>query len=150
MIEVTPADPGETQAARLIMASAREMASVYPPEENFAYSPAELRARGVRFFLVRRDNAAVGCAGLESADEYGELKSLFVAPEARGSGAADALMQRIEAEAARLGLKAIRLETGDAQHAAVRLYARRGYRRIPCWGAYAGSASSVCMEKRLS
>jgi ribosomal protein S18 acetylase RimI-like enzyme len=58
-------------------------------------------------------------------------------------------MARLEAEARRMGLHTLRLETGDDQPEALALYRRLGYRRIPNFGEYIGDPLSVCMEKTL-
>jgi len=42
-----------------------------------------------------------------------------------------------------------RLETGDRQPEAIRLYESSSYRRIPNFGIYRDSESSVCFEKQL-
>jgi putative acetyltransferase len=50
---------------------------------------------------------------------------------------------------AEFGATSVVLETGDRQIAALGLYESSGYFRIPCFGAYAVSPSSVCLQKRL-
>jgi putative acetyltransferase len=42
------------------------------------------------------------------------------------------------------------LETGDKALAALGLYESAGYARLPCFGAYAASPTSICLEKRLA
>ena len=42
------------------------------------------------------------------------------------------------------------LETGPLQPEAIGLYARAGYREIPCFGAYAAGQASRCFERRLA
>jgi putative acetyltransferase len=43
----------------------------------------------------------------------------------------------------------VRLETGDRQIAAVRMYRRHGFAEIPRFGPYVDSEASVCMELTL-
>ena len=43
----------------------------------------------------------------------------------------------------------MRLETGDRQPGAIRLYERSGYRHIPPFGPYVAWSDSVCFEKPL-
>jgi putative acetyltransferase len=80
---------------------------------------------------------------------------MYVRPEARGRGIADALLSRIESETRNAGLAVLRLETGDKQIAAMRLYDRAGFRPCAAFGDYAmmppyAIATSVFLEKTLS
>jgi putative acetyltransferase len=112
--------------------------ALYPPESTYLLDVASLRAPDIRFFVARRDAAAVGCGALRlEEDGYGEIKRMFVAPTARGLGIAKRLLVAIEAEARRLGLHTLRLETGIYQTEALGLYAAVGYREIRPFGEYA-------------
>lgn len=148
-VSVAPEDPWSDEVQALIARAEAEIAPFYPPEQMFTYSPEDLIDRGVFFVVARQDGVAVGCGGLEPKDGYGELKRMYVAPEARGTGAAEAIMVALEAEAVRMGLFLMRLETGVFQHAALKFYPRCGYETVACWGEYADSDTSVCMEKKL-
>jgi putative acetyltransferase len=111
---------------------------LYPPEATYLLDVASLRAPDIRFFVARKDGAAVGCGALRvEEDGYGEIKRMFVAPAARGLGIAKRLLVAIEAEARRLGLHTLRLETGIYQTEALGLYAAVGYREIRPFGEYA-------------
>jgi putative acetyltransferase len=148
-VAVAPEDPRAEEVQALIARAEAEIAPFYPPEQMFTYSPEDLIERGVFFVVARLDDVAVGCGGTEPKDGYGELKRMYVAPEARGRGAAEAIMCALEAGALGRGLKVMRLETGIFQHAALKFYPRCGYETVACWGEYADSDTSVCMEKRL-
>jgi GNAT superfamily N-acetyltransferase len=103
-------------------------------------------------FLVVRDEegSAIGCGGLARFDAArGELKRMYVVPDARGSGLGRRLLVALEGEALRLGYRGLVLETGEAQAEALRLYTSAGYEPIPCYGSYAGQPISRCFEKRL-
>jgi GNAT superfamily N-acetyltransferase len=81
--------------------------------------------------VVRRDGVPVGCAGLKRLDdETGEIKRVYLAPEARGGGLARRLMTHMEDLARSLGYRTLRLDTGSAQPEAHRLYSSLGYREI--------------------
>ncbi|SDD36737.1 Acetyltransferase (GNAT) family protein [Glycomyces harbinensis] len=75
---------------------------------------------------------------------------MYVIPQSRGSGVAAAILAALEDAARERGWTTVRLETGDAQPEAIRFYEREGYRRIPLFGHYAGSAISLCYEKPLA
>ena len=77
---------------------------------------------------------------------------MYVRDTARGRGVADAILAHIEEEVRGAGLSVLRLETGTRQIAAMRLYARKGFRECPAFGDYAlrppqSIASSVFFEK---
>ena len=74
---------------------------------------------------------------------------MYVAPSFRGRGIGARLLTSLEAEAKRLQLLRIVLETGDRQPEALAVYRRAGYAVIPAFGEYIGTPRSVCMEKRL-
>jgi GNAT superfamily N-acetyltransferase len=109
-------------------------------------------AEDVGVFLVARDadGAAVGCGGLRLLEPgSAEIKRMYVAPAARGTGVAVAILRALEAEARRLGVARLLLETGTAQPDAMRFYEREGYRRIDNFGPYAGEPLSVCYARDL-
>jgi putative acetyltransferase len=59
-------------------------------------------------------------------------------------------MNHLEAEARRLGVSVLRLETGISQPEALALYRRRGYVERAPFGAYRLDPLSLFMEKTLS
>jgi GNAT superfamily N-acetyltransferase len=79
-----------------------------------------------------------------------ELKRMYVVPTARGRGLSRLVLRELEARAAALGASRVVLETGDKALAALGLYESAGYARLPCFGAYAASPTSICLEKRLA
>jgi GNAT superfamily N-acetyltransferase len=104
------------------------------------------------FVVAWQDGVPVGCGGLarsEEADGEGEIRRMYVVPEARGRGISKAVLAALEDAARTLGYTAIRLETGDAQPEACALYAGAGYAEIPPYGPYADDPRSVCFAKRL-
>jgi len=111
---------------------------------------SELEAPEVEVFVARIDGVALGMAALVSrGDGSAELKRLFVDDRARGQRLAGGLLDAIEAHARDAGVGVIQLETGPQSFAALALYDRHGYRRIPNFGPYVGDEFSVCMEKAL-
>ncbi|MEV8511817.1 GNAT family N-acetyltransferase [Dactylosporangium sp. NPDC051484] len=109
-------------------------------------------AADVDLFLVAvRGGAAVGCGALRRLGATtAEIKRMYVTPPSRGTGVAAALLRALEAAAAERGWPVLRLETGTEQPDARRFYEREGYRRIPLFGVYEGSALSVCYERVLT
>jgi putative acetyltransferase len=130
------------------------LAAEYPPEQRHGLSLDAIFQPHVRFFLARRHGAAVGCGGVALFPEYAEVKRMYVRNSARGQGVADAILARLEAVVRSAGLSVLRLETGVRQVAAMRLYARTGFRECPAFGDYRSMApqaiaNSVFFEKQV-
>ena len=125
------------------------MQSLFPAESNHYLSIDALTGADIRFFSARVDGAAVGCAALALKDGYGEVKSMFVAPEARSGGVGERLLAKVENAALDAGLSILRLETGDSLRAAHRLYERAGFVFCGPFGDYEDGPHSVFMEKSL-
>lgn len=148
VVPVRATDPG---VRGLIDALTDELAgSGYTPEETFGYSAERLEQAGVYLMGATVDGDLVGIAGVELQDEgFAELKRCYVVPGARGTGVADALITPLIAYAADRGVRALRLETGLRQHAALAWYTRHGFTPIPRFGRYRDSATSVCLQRQL-
>jgi GNAT superfamily N-acetyltransferase len=103
------------------------------------------------FFVAYTDEGEpVGCGALRQIDDdHAEIKRMFVQPAARGSGAATAILQRLEEFAREKHWSRLVLETGNRQPDAIRFYEREGYTSIPKFGYYVDSPYSLCYEKKL-
>ena len=83
------------------------------------------------FMIARLDGRAIGCGAFKVLDDAtGEIKRMWVAPEARGLGLAHRLLAALEAHALRSGIRRIRLDTNRALAQAQALYRGAGYREI--------------------
>ncbi len=149
MLLVEPADPRTPGPKALLEASHALMQDLFPPEDNYALDIDALCAPDIHFFNAREGDVILGAGALAVREGYGEVKSMFTAPEGRGRGVAAALLRQIEDQARALDLPVLRLETGEALDAAIRLYERHGFRRCGIFGAYQPNETSVFMEKRL-
>lgn len=78
-----------------------------------------------------------------------EIKRMFVVPDLRGRGTADALMSALLSEVRDRGAARVILHTGDRQIAAVRIYERHGFTPIPVYDPYRDVPGSLCFEKVL-
>lgn len=147
--EIKTADLGEPLVRALIKALDRYLAGLYPAESNHGLSLAALQSDDVRVVVAEVRGRPVGCAALRLDSAYGEVKRMFVVPEARGAGIGRALLAHLETLALANGLQCLRLETGVAQPEALGLYAASGYRRIASFPPYGPDPLSVFMEKAL-
>ena len=100
--------------------------------------------------MGERAGLILGTAALADMGDYGEVKSMFVSPDARGLGLGALLLARLEQEALLKGHKALMLETGDELDAAHRLYERAGFTKRGPYGDYPEANSSLFMEKILA
>lgn len=126
--------------------------ALYPAESCYLLDVSELEGPGVTVFVGRDDDGrALGMAALVAKDDgSAELKRMFVHEDTRGRGLASALLRTVESAASSSGIATLRLETGPLQAAALALYERSGYRRIPNFGPYVGDPHSVCYAKDLA
>jgi putative acetyltransferase len=142
-------DPNSPEATELLAALDEYQSGLYPAESTHLLPAAELARPGAVFLGAFAGNRMVGCCGYVRCDEYGEMKRLFVRPDARGRGVGELLVAELERRARADGLPVLRLETGVRQPAAVRLYERAGYARRGPFGGYSDDPLSVFMEKHL-
>ena len=143
------AAPHDPPVTALLHASRALMQTLFPPEENFALDLNGLAAPGVTLWLAEGPSP-LGCIALKQAHGYGEVKAMFVTPEARGQGVGRALLAKAEARARAVGLPALRLETGAPLEAAIRLYRAAGFMPCGAFGGYPEGGSSLFFEKRLA
>lgn len=142
--------PDQPDVIALIRQSDALMQSLYPAESNHLADIDALARPQVHFFVAREDGSALGCgAFVLGENNSAEMKRVFVDPAARGKGIARAIMDALEREAAKLGVRLMRLETGTRQPEAITLYRKCGYVERGPFGLYRPDPLSLFMEKRL-
>jgi putative acetyltransferase len=149
MIIVERTDPRHPQATALLKQSHKLMQDLFPPEDNFYLDVDQLVDPAIHFFAASIGTEICGTGALKISDGYGEVKSMFVAEDARGKGVADAILRQIEDQAREEGLPILKLETGNVLYAAHRLYRRHGFVACGVFGDYREAKSSIFMEKPL-
>lgn len=147
MITISLGDPRDPEATRLLEASHALMQDLFPADDIYALDITELCAPDIRFFVARESGTLLGTGALAIREAYGEVKSLFTAPEGRGRGVGVSLLQRIELEAYQQRLPELKLETGAELAAAMRLYKRYGFVTCGRFGEYAPNGTSIYMSK---
>ena len=148
---ITAERPDTPDAKLLIHELQTHLESFYPPESRHGFSVQKLIAENVAFFVLRADGQPAGCGGVKLVDrDYGELKRMYVRPQFRGSGFGQKLLDHLAGHARAHGVTLLRLETGIHQQAAIRLYEKAGFRRIPPFGPYTNDPLSLCYEKQLA
>lgn len=122
--------------------------SLYPAENVYALDIASLLHPSVLFAVARDDDGtALACAAIVVNPVYGEIKRMYVRPQARGQGLARRLIASLEAKAGEQECRTFMLETGPTMPEALALYERMGYRRRGRFGDYPDHPLSVFMQK---
>jgi putative acetyltransferase len=148
---ITPERPDSVDAIALITELEAHLDPLYPAESRHGYSVEKLLAQGVAFFVLRDNDIPAGCGGIQLfGTDYGELKRMYVRPQFRGLGFGKLLLDHLTDYARVRGVDLLRLETGIHQAAAIRLYEREGFQRIPPFGDYREDPLSLFYEKRIS
>lgn len=90
---------------------------------------------GCAYFVVERDGKVLGGAGVApltgGEPDVCELRKMYFKPELRGAGVGAAMMAKCLDTARKLGYRRCYLETLRGMDAAMRLYERSGFQRIP-------------------
>lgn len=149
-ISIEYASPRHPEIRNLLLASHDLMGSLFPAEANHFLSIDALCDATIHFFGVRVDGVYRACGALAVQKGYGELKSIFTDPAARGRGLGQTIIQHIEGTARDLGLAQLKLETGSLLHSAHRLYEREGFALCGPFGEYEPTEFSVFMSKDLT
>jgi putative acetyltransferase len=161
-LEIVPESLTSAVAASLIGELNKELSGDYPEPgtTHFRLDPNEVSPGNGIFVVARWEGRPIGCGALrrivdpeltrELGPRVGELKRMYVAQDQRGKGIGQALLGRLEAEAQRLGLDRLVLETGIRSPQALALYRKAGFIGIPAYGEYVASpTTSVCLSKNL-
>ena len=100
--------------------------------------------------IAYQNEQALGIGALRQYEaDCMEVKRMFVLPEHRCTGIAQAILSALELWAKELGFSTCILETGKKQAEAIGLYQKSGYAIIPNYGQYVNVENSVCMAKKL-
>jgi GNAT superfamily N-acetyltransferase len=146
----------EEPAASLVAAMRVEIAAMYDDldldgADMPKAGPAELGPPGGTFLVGFDDGGRAVCGGgIKRLQDDGacEIKRMYVVPEGRGRGVGRELLQKLEEAAVELGYRLVRLDTGDRQPGAERMYRQAGYRPIGNFNA--NPIASFFGEKQLS
>lgn len=152
VIEIRREDILSPTARHLINSLNAELESRYPEEgANFFRLDADEVSEGRGgFFIAYIDNRPVGCGAIRRIEPtVAEIKRMYVAPGNRGLGIGGKILAELEAEALRLGIRRVVLETGPRQPEAIAIYKRAGFVEIPLFGEYNDPRFSYCMAKNM-
>jgi GNAT superfamily N-acetyltransferase len=124
-------------------------------DEESATTAAQWRRRlaspDAATFVASRDGVDVGLVvGARHREHDGDagLYSMWVAPEARGHGVAAALIVAVIDWARVAGYRSLRLDVGDWNADAVRLYARMGFEPTGTVAAFPAPRNHITEHER--
>lgn len=129
-----PADAGAYRDIRLegLERHPEAFGSTHAEEAGLSLEEFAQRVAAVATFAAERDGRVLGIAGLARRPQAkvrhrGSLVRMYVRPEGRGSGAADALVEAVLDHARAEGLDSVTLMVLVDNPAARRLYDRHGF-----------------------
>jgi GNAT superfamily N-acetyltransferase len=141
---------------RFVAALLQEMAERYDDDPD----TIERTDPGAEFVLLLDDDdgTPLGSGAVQrlskskpdAAADHGEIKRVYVVPEARGRGLSRLLMTTLVDLARDLGYTYLQLETGDVQPEAIGLYESSGWARVPNYGQYEDDPRSLCFGLRIA
>jgi ribosomal protein S18 acetylase RimI-like enzyme len=134
-VEVAPADPHGTDAQYCLAQYFAELASRFTGgfdrKADGAEAVDDFVAPNGCLLIARLHGEPIGCGALRTFDRgMGEIKRLWVSRDARGSSLGRRLLEELERLARKHRMRAVRLDTNESLHEAIRLYRSAGYREI--------------------
>jgi GNAT superfamily N-acetyltransferase len=148
-MEIVRASLAQISDARVLLEEYYEAVHVVKrdsPDEVAGYLSDE---RG-GLWVAYEDGMPVGCVVLRplpTVEAATECKRLYVLPEYRGRGIAEALLDAMEEYALGRGVKWIYLDSYDDLRAAIRIYVGRGYE--PCERYNDNPQATVFLRRNL-
>jgi GNAT superfamily N-acetyltransferase len=137
-------------AQQLIGRVQQEYVRRYGGPDGAVVTPGEFSPPTGVFLVAQVDGVPAGCGAWRALDDgRAEMKRVYVEPGFRRRGLAQVLIDALEADAARAGIRSLELNTGPEQPEALALYAALGYSPVPGFGVYADEPGAVFLGKDL-
>lgn len=152
-IRIQSANLDTPEFAALIDTHAQLMLSLSPPGSCHFLPMDGLRTPDVTVWEMRDGDTLVGCGALQELSvTHGEVKSMHMLSQRRGSGLGRKMLDHILGEARTRGYRRLSLETGsmDGFKPSRTLYKSFGFETCPPFGTYREDPNSVFMTLELS
>ena len=136
-MQIERTDLSEPDVVELLELHHGEMEQFSPPGTCHVLDLTGLKQPGIEVFAARDGERLLAIGALKQHEGFGEIKSMRAHPQARGTGAGQAMLEHLIARARELGFAEVKLETGSGPvfEAAIGLYEKFGFR--PC-SSFAG------------
>lgn len=151
-LEITEDDLSGADVQALVAYHLGGMHAESPACKVHALPLDKLRQPGVTFYTARIHGALAAMGAIKHLDEtHGELKSMRAAPEWRGKGVGEAMLQHLLTMARTRGYTRVSLETGrtEAFAPAVALYRKYGFEECEAFADYVVDDFSQCLSLPL-
>ncbi|TQJ89491.1 bifunctional helix-turn-helix transcriptional regulator/GNAT family N-acetyltransferase [Streptomyces sp. SLBN-31] len=149
-ITVELVDGASPDARACLDAYAADIDARFPEgfDKSDLVRPEQVSGAAGAFFVAYEEGRAVGCGALRTLESgVGEIKHVWVHPDARRLGLAGRILEALEGEAAARGHTVVRLDTHASLTEAQAMYRAAGYREIPAYLDHV--YASHWFEKRL-
>ena len=136
-IHIRQAEPVDAATvSRVLYESFVEYKALYTSGGFAATTPTEEQVlgrmkEGGPVWLAFRDMEALGTVAAVAKEESVYMRGMAVLPTARGFGVAAQLLKTVEQWAVAQGIMRVFLTTTPFLHAAIRLYEKHGFQRLP-------------------
>lgn len=119
-------------------------------DRELAQHPETVISNGGYVFSLTSDAHVVGvCALFKESDSRYQLARMAVAPEHRGKGHGNALIEHALAKAEALGAASVFLLSNTRLHAAIELYRKFGFMTVSTGQHPVYARCNIVMEKKL-
>ncbi len=135
LVHIAPADPSSPPARWCLEQYFRELSerfeTGFDPSQSISAHAHELTPPAGQFLLAWLREEPVGCGAIKLQPQaVGEIKRMWVAPQARGLGLGQRLLGELERVAQRAGMRVLHLETNRTLTEAIQLYRQAGYQEV--------------------
>ena len=133
-VEIVRADPSTEDARWCFEQYFKELGERFEggfnPALSISAQPDELRPPAGLLLLAYLHGEPVGCGALKLHETVGEVKRMWVSPNARGLGMGKRMLLALEKAAREFGISILHLETNRALTEAISLYKKSGYQEV--------------------
>ncbi len=157
-LQITRVPITHPDAQLLVEEVQQEYVARYGGRDRTPMARSELEPPDGAFYVGYQDGRPVTTGGWRFRDDVerlgstrpAEVKRMYVAPRARRTGLARAMLTHLENAARAAGAEVMILETGTAQPEAMALYLAAGYEPVEPYGHYRDSPRNRCFGHRLT
>jgi putative acetyltransferase len=152
-LNIRKESPLGPDVAVLMARHTADMHADTPPESIHMMDASQLAIPAISFYVMRDSGRAIGMGAFKVlAPGHAEIKSMHILEEHRGQGLSRVMLDHLVAEAIKLGVSQISLETGaqDSFEPARKLYTRAGFAECRPFGDYVLDPNSVFMTRTLA